>query len=205
MKVVVIPGVGFQKGVRTYEDFAASVTKGLNCETEIYYWQPTTPIPDFKLPLEAVRKFVCDVILDFQFVTMDEQKINLPPADVYIGHSAGSVMALCKSKTPCIIMGSPALLIENLKEQSLRTKSANQQIYINLLANMKGDVNRPIVNFVNEYDVLAYPLKWLNVENVLFSGKVVNPFSYFPITAHGSYWTSKLVSKTINEKLKQWM
>lgn len=205
MKVVVIPGVGFQKGVETYENFAASITQGLNCKTEIFYWQPATPIPEFKLPLEVIRKFVCDVMLDFQFVTMDEDQINLPLADVYIGHSAGSIMALCKSKTPCIIMGSPALVIENLKEQTRRMNSDSQEFYAMLLASMQGDKNRPIVNFVNEYDVLAYPLKWLNVENVLFSGNVINPFSYSPLIAHGSYWKNKFVSKTINDKLKQWM
>jgi hypothetical protein len=203
-KIVIVPGVGFQSDTNTYNSFAKKISEGSGCSTELFYWHHSYPTPSFNLSYELARIFIAECLLDFQYVLMHEQDIVLPDADYYIGHSAGSLMILSKTTKPSIIMGSPALLIEKLNESNNILGSFSSRV----LNRENNSTNRErmvdILNIVNAYDVLAYPLSWANVKNVNVKGSSFLPSSYNPVTAHTSYWNSKDSIKATINQIKDW-
>ena len=195
MRVVVFPGVG-ANGVRpSYEYFLDKITKGLNCEGEIFVWEHGHSHPVITLPLKATREFVCEVLLDFQHVVVHALETKVPEADIYIGHSAGSILALAQAK-PAVIFASPASLVELIDNKG----QEGIKYFCDI---MKGNDSN-ILNIINKYDVLAYPLQWSNVENYEYSGGKFWPLTYFPVTAHVHYWRSDTVIKKIIETVKSW-
>lgn len=205
MKVVIIPGVGYQTKKNPLQCLGDRIKSAMSCEYEIFSWDHT-PIKsalevatlavelrkDDGTSYEAMRSFVTEVILDFEFALKYGAVINVPEGDYYIGHSAGSLFAMAQNK-PSTIIGSPVALVKYMP------KSAHCD---NLFVNSILDNCKSVLNLINKYDVVAYPLNEPNVENIYFSGNKLNPLSYFPLTAHTGYWESKFVSDQIIKHMK---
>ena len=119
--------------------------------------------PEYNLPLKSTRDFTYEVILDFQEAVTRAAEIVVPAADIYIGHSAGSIFALVQQK-PTVTMASPAPLIDLVKDNVSNQKAVNLLKYM-----LKSPT--PILNIINEYDVLACPFDKPNAENYEYSGK----------------------------------
>jgi len=194
MKIVIFPGVGSDRVKPSHEYFAGKLRDGLRCDTEIFIWENGHDHPQTNLPLKDVRNFVCEVILDFQQVVVHALDMKVPDADVYIGHSAGSILALAQDK-PSVIFASPASLVELIHDNNLEAKKFNDIIRRN---------KSNVLNIINKYDVISYPLDGNNIENYEYSGSWCNPLSYFPVTSHIGYWRSDKVIKKIIKTLKDW-
>jgi len=197
VKIVVLPGVGFhlQKTKEKHARFAKRISEGLGCDCEMFYWEHRWDIPDVDFPYKSIREFVAEVILDFQKTVKDAPSMKIPEADVYIGHSAGSIMALLQMK-PSVIFGSPASLVETLYE--------GDDVCKEIIEMFELDCNAPILNIINKYDLLSYPLEWNNVENVIIKPSIFNPASRLPVYSHHYYWKDKRVADKIVETIKKW-
>ncbi len=195
MKIVVLPGVGTNDIKPSHKYFLDKVTKGLSCEGEIFMWEHGHQHPQSTLPLKKTRDFVCEVILDFQQAVVHALDMKVPEADIYIGHSAGSILALVQNK-PTVIFGSPAALVELIDESSGNAVDIFNGI-------MRENTNN-VLNIINEYDVIAYPLQGVNIENYEYSGKIFSPLTYFPVNAHTHYWTCDRVIEKIIKTIKLW-
>jgi hypothetical protein len=143
------------------------------------------------LPYKKARDFFAEVILDFQHVLRYSESMEIPEADIYMGHSAGSIIALHQDK-PCITFGSPAMLIESLQFAE----------YNELEGCLCKD--RPVLNVVQTKDIIAYPLNHDDVEDFFFKGCIINPLSYSPLAAHRAYWHDKKVLKKVVKTIKEW-
>ena len=195
MKVVVFPGVGTNDIKPSHKYFLKSIQDGLGCDGEIFSWEHGHGSHQTNLPLKKTREFVAEVILDFQQVAVHALDMEVPEADIYIGHSAGSILALAQNK-PAVIFGSPAALVELIDRKESSTGGLCQDI-------MKANQNN-ILNVINKYDILASPLDWSNVENYKYRGTWISPITYFPLSAHIGYWENKKVIKKIVETIKNW-
>ena len=191
MKIVLFPGVGLIKDISKYEQFLSVATKRLSCDVEIFCWEHKYTLPEITLPYSSARKWFAEVILDFQQIVKYADQMEVPEADIYLGHSAGSVLALAQKGKPCILYGSPAALVEVIQDDGV-------------IRDYVKDV-RPILNVVNKYDLIAYTITAEHVENKICSGRWFNPFTYFPVSAHGYYWTSKKVASLTQSKLSEWI
>jgi len=194
MKVVVFPGVGANDVKPSYEYFLKKITDGLNCEGEIFVWEHGHDHPPNTLPLKDTRDFVCEVILDFQQVIVHALDMKVPEADIYIGHSAGSILALAQNK-PSVIFASPAALVELISSDDANTKACCDVIRAN---------DNKILNVINKYDVIAYPFDKPNVENYEYTGSWYKPWTYFPVTAHTHYWECDKAIKKIIKTVQGW-
>ena len=195
MKIVVFPGVGFHTNLTEYSGFIDKIKTGCDCDVTMFNWKHDWPIPDTKLPIVSVRKWICEVLLDFQQVIRHAIEMEVPEADFYIGHSAGSVIALVQ-KNPCIIFGSPATLVEiaQFGEMVPRTE---------LMKAMNND-GRKVYNIINKSDQLAYGLSWPSVENYTYSNSAYCPCTYNPLAAHSDYWDNSRVTQKIVDKINEW-
>ena len=201
MKVVIIPGVGYQSSNETYSKFGNNIKKKMDCSFEIFKWNYDSEhdidikkIITSNLSYYEIRRFVVQVILDFEFSIRYGGKVKIPEADYYIGHSAGSLFALSQSK-PCSTMGSPEALVKCFPD----TENPRSLFLQNIRENTSS-----ILNFVNRYDVLSYPVENenKNVKNIYFHGWRLNPSTYSPISALTSYWTSGFVVDEIVKHMK---
>ena len=192
MKIVVIPGVGLHKQDDDYEYFMESICKDLCCEGEVFKWDHSLDHPDYTLPLGFARRFISEAILD---LVNEAEKLEVPEADVYLGHSGGSLVALSQSNAPAVTFGSPAALVNFIKDDKV-------EAFSELIFNTNN--NRPVLNLINKYDLLSYPINKGNVENYVFSGSWINPFTYSPVNAHRSYWRSSRAIKKVVKTLENW-
>lgn len=202
MKAVVLPGVGFHSKPEKYEGFVSEIKKHVNfdCEFEIHYWEHDWLLPEVELPWRSVRSWVYEVILDFQQVVKYAYNMEIPKADFYIGHSAGSILSLAQDNAKgYIIFGSPAVLVECIHKDDVEEREI-----------VVGDIFRsmsqttPVYNIINKYDQLAYYLQYPNVENYVYSGSWFNFSTYNPYSAHEDYWENKKIIKKMAKKLNQW-
>ena len=200
MKIVVLPGVGFNKDKELYQGFLDKITTELKCKGEVCYWKHDWPLPKITLPYTSLRKWVYEVMLDFQQVVKDAFITPIPQADYYIGHSAGSILALAQKDIPCVIMGSPACLIECLGAQA--REGYNEDAIIKLAKILK--TPRPVLNIINKYDQLAYYLDHEGVDNMVYRDFWFRFNTYNPIATHSDYWTRKAVTKQIIATIKKW-
>jgi hypothetical protein len=202
MKIVVMPGVGFQSASQKYDDFCAYLKNNLNCEAEMFFWKHSWPLPsDITLPCRDTRLWTYEVILDFQQVLNYCFEMKLPEADYYIGHSAGSILALAQENKSCITFGSPAILIECLHEsENTRANEMNTSVRLYNMIKTK----RNVYNIINEYDLLAYYIDLPNVENFTYEGPWYNPRTYEPLECHLGYWEDDIVREKIVETIKKW-
>jgi hypothetical protein len=198
MKIVLLPGVRIYEPKPKHEYFLKTITTKLGCEGEIFTWEPGYIHPEYNLPLKTVRDFVYEVILDFQGAITCAIETVVPSADFYIGHSAGSIVALLQQK-PTVVMASPAPLVNLIKRNKINNKRAND-----LADLMLRDPYMPILNIVNKYDVLACLFDKSNIEDYQYTGKWFNPLSYFPVTAHSDYWTNIEVINKIVQTIQKW-
>jgi hypothetical protein len=198
MKVIAMPGVGFHSDISTYENFVKKIGDGLGCEAEMFYWKHDREIPDIKLPYVDIRKFGYEVILDFQQVILHAFDMEVPKADYYIGHSAGSILALAQKDSSSVIFGSPAILVECIS----KSKSNESDFNAKLLRSIEN--HRNILNIINKYDQLAYYLDLPNVENYVFGGPWYNPNTYNPVYTHSCYWKDQNVINLIINTIDKW-
>lgn len=189
-KIVLLPGVGFHEDLSQYDEFLESFREEFGCETEIFNWSHNWNIPKDKLFFGSIRNMFSEVVLDFQQVIRHATEMTVPAADLYIGHSAGSILALCQMGKPCIIFGSPAMLVENIRDRY-------SVLYAKIIKS-----ERPILNIVNKADVIAYTLPWANVENFYISPFFLNPFGLF--TSHTSYWKDRTSIRKMLDTISKW-
>jgi len=198
MRIVLFPGVAIDDNSKTYENFLTKIRLKCDCEASVHIWEKDHEHLFTNLPCKKLRGFVCEVIMDFQQVAIHALDMKVPEADLYIGHSAGSILALAQKK-PCIVFGSPANLVELINTK----KGKNLKIKDTLNAIMGDDIY-PVLNIVNEYDIIAYPLYRGNVTNYKYKAFKYSPFSYFPLTMHSNYWKSAKVMNKIIETIGEW-
>lgn len=197
MKIVLFPGVAINNINKNHRYFLDQITSKLKCDGEIMAWEVGHGAPVFNLPLKTTREFLCKVILDFQTVVVHALELKVPQADIYMGHSAGSIIALAQKNSNCVTFGSPATLIE-----CIRPEDDNVQIR-NMLDTLSSR-GRKVLNIINKYDVIAYPINKPNVENFEFCGNWFNPMTYFPVATHLGYWRSDRVINKIVKTIKNW-
>ena len=197
MKIVILPGVGFHFDHTKYDTFAKHIGELTDCDSEVFYWKHEWPLPEIKLPYGYVRSWTYEVILDFQQVVLHSD-MEVPKADFYIGHSAGSVIALAQKEVPCIIFGSPACLIECIQ----KSQNSSSDFNIRLMESIRSKYG--ILNIINEYDQLAYYLDLPNVENWSYKGSWWKFDTYNPMTAHTSYWENESVANKLASTIKTW-
>jgi hypothetical protein len=200
MKIVIIPGVGYQSDNKPIEHLGNRIKKDIDCTYEIFNWHHT-PLnrcgycsykkANDDLAYSDLRDFVTEVILDFEFAVKYGGTISIPFADYYIGHSAGSLFAISQDK-PCAMFGSPVALVKYMP------KTTTENLFVNSIL----DNDKSVLNLVNRYDVVAYPMHEPEVKDVYFDGFCLNPMSYFPLTAHTGYWESSFVAKEIVKHIK---
>lgn len=208
MKIIIIPGVGYQSKTSPIKCLGEKIKKNLSdlsCEYEIFNWDHAALKKEIELAsnsmelrssggtaYDSLRSFVTEVILDFEFAIKYGGLFEVPEADYYIGHSAGSLFATSQKK-PSATMGSPIALVKYMPKQI-----NSQNAFVCSVLNNE----QPVINFVNRYDVVAYPLDEPNVKNVYFSGSKFNPLAYFPLTAHMGYWESNFVVNEITKHIR---
>jgi hypothetical protein len=215
MKIVIIPGVGYQNNDNDHNYLGKEIIKKLGCgEYEIFKWNHDPFFDPFKVSLikmkneyaefrdrthrdslgyQSYRKYVVDVILDFQYALKYGQDIQIIPADYYIGHSAGSLFTIAQNK-PSTIIGSPYGLAKYIPKEFMTS-----DLFMKKMASTSAE----ILNIINEYDILSYPVDDSRFENLYFSGNKFNPLTYFPLTAHLGYWRSTFVIKNIVDHIKK--
>jgi hypothetical protein len=187
-KVVYIYGVGFHNETSKHHKFLDEIKEKANVETEDFRWTHGKEIPNQKLPYSNARDFFCEVVYDFQHVVKYADTIQVPEADLYIGHSAGSIICLMQNK-PCVLYGSPAILVESVVDNF----SVMDKIY-------KNKCN--ILNIINEFDLLSYELPYNDIVNERYKGSWWNPSTYNPLWAHLNYFESKYVINRTVEFIK---
>lgn len=203
MKVIVLPGINFTLG-SNHEYFVRQVGKKLSCDCQLFKWEKEHHFPDYGLPYKDLRQYFCGAVTDFQEVILHASEINPPEADVYIGHSAGSIVALVQDK-PCVIMASPASLIETIGDDDSYDVKIRDKIRI-IMDKVRGNLsaNLSILDIYNAYDIVAYPFKKPNVENYKYKNSWYSPSTYSPVAAHGDYWENDKVIDKIVRIIKKW-
>jgi hypothetical protein len=202
MKIVFFPGVGFHKNPKRFPRFLDRLNEQIKFDYEVHNWlhdylnddHGHNHFPNDKnLHSRLVRGWVSEVILDFQHVLLHADKMELPEADVYMGHSAGSVIALARAKKKkCIMFGSPLHLLSN--------KDFPKEHFLHNCQCPKTEV----LNIVHKNDVLSYPVDKSNVENFYINSGILSFSRYCFLTAHGSYWTNKACINKVVDQLKKW-
>ena len=188
MKIVVLHGVGFFTDNPPDHLLLHELNKLPNCETIWYNWKHNMDIPLMdKLDYSDIRTWICEVILDFQTVVKHAFDVDIPDADIYVGHSAGSILALVQSK-PAIIFGSPAILVESVQGIDAADCLVSSQ---------------PVLNIVHKKDVLAYPLPFAN--NVIVSDPWWKITAWNPVADHSCYWDDKRIVKIITDTITEWI
>jgi len=188
-KIVVIPGVGLFNDDRPDHYLFKALEKQLpEFEVEWVNWQHTFKLPDTGLPYSTFRKWVSEVLLDYQMVIKNGLDVDIPEGDYYIGHSAGSILALLQ-RSPSIICGSPAALVEDLQGMHPIDCMLNSQ---------------PVFNLIHKHDLLAYPFPFCHVENKLVNTKWWKFNNWEPISSHTSYFNDKKICNMIVDKIKEW-
>lgn len=175
-RVVLIPGVGVHKTNQSNRLLDALKLSG-KYDPVFLNWSHYFKMPEINWknfgPRRHLREWLAEVIFDFQQVTYALEHIPVPPADAYIGHSAGSIIALKQKDVPVCVFGSPAALVGDL---AVAMETIGPQ-----------DINNKthILNIVNINDPLAFPLYSRRVQNEIIKKYIL------PIGAHTNYWKNK--------------
>jgi hypothetical protein len=105
---------------------------------------------------------------------LDDIGLELPEADMYIGHSAGSIIVSTQLEQPRILMGSPVQLLHNAQ---VRTASAN------------------LLNLMHARDPVAAPVA--NAKNVTVKGPWSLLRYFLPLWDHVTYWRSPRILNNV--------
>ncbi|MFW5803996.1 MAG: hypothetical protein ACOCWG_02075 [bacterium] len=203
MKIVVFPGVGFNSNKNEHTSFCKNIVqklsqKGIDCEMEFFYWEHNWTLLDVNLPYKKLRRWLAEIILDFQQVSKYAFEMKVPDADYYMGYSAGSVLAIAQESKSCIILGSPTVMVESVKPKNQESFSKRFQKAIDY-------DNRFILNIINKYDQLAFPINGHNnIENYIYKTNWLRPHTYNPIAAHVNYWNHSNVINKISNTISKW-
>lgn len=195
MKIVVLPGVGFHDRVEPSKIYMIKYLqeKFPNDTIEYFNWkhggQITPPPSDMTWWFKPIRAFAIEVILDFDQVIAHPFETFVPPADIYIGHSAGSVLAMIQGK-PAITFGSPYEFVAMANLQALKAISTKT------ITKIVTENKHSVYNIVNDNDILANDIKV--AENYHYKA------GWTPWTAHLEYWENKSVCKHIATKIEEW-
>ena len=202
MKIVFFPGVGFNKDLSKYEGFLKTLQKRVSFEYEIFNWLHSYldkehldkhKDPNQGLRFKRVRSLFSEVVLDFQHVLLHAQDMEIPEADLYMGHSAGSIIALANSRgNNCVTFGSPIKLIQ------IEDHPKNS-----IIANCKCKSTN-VLNFVHKNDIIGYTIDKENTENYILTSPFYSMAAYSPIAAHRAYWKSNVVIDKTTDKLVEW-
>jgi len=201
MKVVVIPGVGYHRDTKKEEVFCRRLSDLMPKpnSVEMFVWDHNAPPPvqviDADLSLRSARAFVFEVLLDLQHVSRHIMEIKPPPADVYVGHSAGGLVAIVSGK-PCVVMGCPVQMTPYLMDPSVRTAVG---------AAIKAQ--RPVLDIMCKYDLTAMPMyldEGWRVENWVVGARPLDPLVAVPPMSHSMYWTDGRVAKKIAAVADLW-
>ena len=201
MDVVLIPGICFSRERRAkIIRFVDYLEKETDCSVDVLWFrkdqykenQGLSSWGSLKLENQDERRFLSELSFDIHYVMSNFKNIQIPKADVYIGHSAGCLLTMLCDK-PSITMGNPASVLDMFykSEEFHFLKS------ISFASN-------PILNIVNRKDIAAYPfeLPKVPVENFLFSSHK-NPFGEKSFRDfHDNYYDNKKVLKLISNRLK---
>ena len=188
-KIAIIPGVGlFEDDLPDYSIFDIIKKELPEFEIEWCNWQHNLEIPKIDLSYPTFRKWVCEVLLDYQMVIKNGFDVDIPEADYYIGHSAGSILALLQ-RGPSIICGSPACLVEDLQGVHASECLMNSQ---------------PVFNIIHKRDLLAYPLDFHHVENEIINTGWWKMSNWEPVHAHTCYFNDKKICNMMIDKIKEW-
>jgi len=189
-KILIIPGVGlFENGIPDHHLFKLLKHQFPNYEIEWFNWKHKFIIPSVDgLSYKLARRWFCEIISDFQMVSKYAMDVEIPDADYYIGHSAGSILALLQSR-PSIICGSPADTIDHTQEHSTVDYLMNSQ---------------PVYNIIHRRDIIAYPFRLPHVENEIIHTFPLSLTNWEPISAHTCYFNNKFICKKIVNKIKEW-
>ena len=203
-KIVVIPGVGFHIEKEVHQKLIGKLATDTGCEVEYYLWEHSLQNPKVDKPLKycGIRNFLGEVILDFQQVISHVYEMPIPEADYYIGHSAGSILALSKEDKNCIIMGSPAILTELLHYQ-IRNRRGKKFEENGFLQRSLSSKARRILNIVNLYDPLSYPIN-SQTENFIFKPRWYQLSAKIPPFSHTCYWNNEMIINKIVETINAW-
>jgi hypothetical protein len=205
MKAIVIPGVGKQKDERNLiKNFCSNIRNRTGYEAEIFRWDHDHDYvyDQGSLKYSLLRNKFTEGIMDFQYVIFNASSIEMPEADVYIGHSAGSILSIMQSKHKCVTMGSPLPLVGAIYHNlyyNFSHRSLNE-----LIKNVYGS-KRKILNIINSYDIVAYPygLENADVENYTYKTCFFNFKNLNPWYAHENYWSNNDVMDKIVNFLKE--
>jgi hypothetical protein len=199
---VLFSGVGFHHNIEKYIKFLNKIQKEVDCEFEVFKWShdymsdshDDNHVPDNdKLKYGLLRGWFSEIVLDLQHVLYNANEMELPDADVYLGHSAGSILALAKAKNKhCILFGSPLALI------------ANKDFPKDGILNNCVCESTKILNIIHQKDIIAYPIEKEDTENFYIKSNIFSLSRYSPLTAHGDYWGNKHCINKVIKQLKEW-
>lgn len=173
--ICLIHGVGFPGSHPSIHVFGDKLGKrtGANCIVSMWEHPGKFPVDPRSTAafFGSERDFTWEVIMDFAYVVRNfENRVHvLPEADMYVGHSAGGVLALAKADQPCVIMGCPVQLIKEIS-QVFSARAYSQ----------------PILNLLHDRDPIAAPMA--SVTNKYLTPATMNEY-FNPVAAHTSYWT----------------
>lgn len=197
MKICVIPGVGFHKDEGDNNFIPLLKNEIPQAKIEFFNWKHDYAPPDLPYKQDKIssiiRSLVTEVIFDAEYVLLHARQMEIPKADVYIGHSAGSIISLMHAEDAYVIsMASPASLLESLQSMAFMGRMGLRPI----------DGNRKILNIVNTKDILASPIKHQYVTNWIYTSnfRIGLPFA----TAHWDYWRNKDVICHIAKSIKKY-
>jgi len=201
-KICVVHGVGYeQKANKPIDEFMRKLREATDAYVFPYLWnhsgdKPKDSRKSWLFP--AVRDWTQEVLMDYTYVIMKltgdakEYSFQLPDADMYVGHSAGSVIVSTRSHLPLVLFGSPVQLINNVGHDVHAETSYMLETVDERVKSGRTD-NTNILNIMHFRDPIAAPLD-----------EAVNKIVYHPYfysfanfaAAHTSYWTNKDVLKS---------
>jgi hypothetical protein len=171
-KICVIPGVGFISPKDQVYSFASKLTAATAANVSVYDWQHVGEFPDdsrsTQLGFGKIRDWTWEVIMDYTYVVkeLDFRTQLVPDADMYIGHSAGSILSYAKGvNKPMVLAASPLQLIRNVKLGVAETRKV-----LNVM-HKRDPIGTPLVDAVNK--VIPDIDIWTGLN---------------PVGSHTSYW-----------------
>lgn len=177
--ICIVHGVGFHTNEmnENMKLFAKDVETRTGAICTYYHWNHPGFLPvnsRHSLLFKEMYKFTGEVIMDFTFVTkeIDALLAKLPPADMYVGHSAGGVIVGYQNEKPTVMFGSPYQMVRN--------------------ASLHMCSEKPVLNIMHYRDPIAAQV--YDATNEIIYMPYIAPYIN-PISAHSAYWRSAYTIK----------
>ena len=192
-RICLIHGVGVHTSLASVCAFGDRLKLALPIEYTAVHWQHTGTTPadprSTACLFGTVRDFTWEVLMDFTYVVreFDARRSKLPDADLYIGHSAGGILAMARPNVPCITMGCPLSLLTQINPTLMASRTP---------------FGRDMLNILHMRDPIGSPTRDNN--NVYYTNGRWNLFEYLnPIAAHVQYWKSTRASDIVIDWCKR--